>query len=149
MTPSRAKYLFAVVGLVLLLGSLVVCTQTASFVGRAARAQGIVTGLVRVQSSDYYSSTTHTYRTRYAWAPVVRFQHDGQLTEFSNSVASSPPAYHVGETVTVLYLESNPYQARIDSFISLWALPMIFGGIGAILLAFGAGMILRSRPANS
>lgn len=152
MTLSTAKYLFAVVGLALLLGSLVVCDHTASFVRRAARAEGIVTALVPVESTDCSNtngSIGNTCTTRYAWQPVVRFLHDRQWTEFSDSVASSPPAYHVGETVTVLYLRSNPYVARISSFISLWALPMIFGGIGAILLALGAGMILRSRPANS
>jgi hypothetical protein len=59
---------------------------------------------------------------------------------------SLPPAYHVGETVNVLYLESDPYDARIESFTSLWLLPMIFGGIGAIFPAVGAGLILGSRP---
>jgi hypothetical protein len=149
MTLSTARYVLAIVGLVLLLGSLAVCSHTASFVGRAARAQGIVTGLVPEEATAY-TSTNGFNRSgiRYVYQPVVRFDHDGQRTEFNDSIASNPPAYHVGETVTVLYLESNPYVARIDSFTSLWLVPMIFGCIGAIFLTVGACLILRNRPAG-
>ena len=149
MTLSTAKYLFASIGVVLLLGSLLVYDHTASFVRRAARTQGTVTALVRHLSTDYSNPNGSVTRpVTYSYQPVVRFQHGAQQIQFSDSVATSPPAYHVGETVTVLYLESNPYDARIDSFTSLWALPMIFGGIGTIFLAVGAGMIFRGTPAN-
>jgi hypothetical protein len=151
MTLSTAKYVFAVVGLVILLGSLAVYGHTASFAHRAARAQGIVTALVPQESVAYSTgnaSINNRSLARYVYQPLVRFRHDGQWIEFSDSEASNPPAFHVGETVNVLYLESNPYDARIDSFISLWLAPTIFGGIGTILLALGTAMILRSRPAN-
>jgi hypothetical protein len=151
MTLSTAKYIFAVVGLVILLGSLAVYGRTASFAHRAATAQGTVTALVPQESTAYATgngSVSSRSLARYVYQPVVRFRHDGQWIEFNDSEASNPPAFHVGETVTVLYLESNPYDARIDSFISLWLAPMIFGGIGAILLALGTALILHSRPAN-
>lgn len=76
-----------------------------------------MTALVPIRSDNYSSngSINRAYRTRVAWAPIVQFRHDGQLTQLSDSVASNPPAYHVGETVSVLYLESNSYDARIDS----------------------------------
>jgi hypothetical protein len=144
MTLSTFKYVLAAVGLALLLGSLAVDNHTASFVRGAARAQGTVTALVPQQSTDYGSITKTPY-TRYTYQPVVRFIYKGQLIQFNDSVASSPPAYHVGETVSVLYRESNPYDARIDSFLSLWLIPLIFGGIGAIFLAIGAAMMFRSR----
>lgn len=150
MTLSTAKYAFAVVGLLLLLGSLLVYDHTASFARRAARAPGTVTALVRQVSTDYSKtngSNGNRLTTSYSYAPVVRFQHGAQHIQFTDSVATNPPAYRVGETVQVLYLESDPYDARIASFVSLWALPTIFGGIGTIFLALGAGMIFRSRPA--
>jgi hypothetical protein len=152
MTLSTAKYVLAVVGLVLLLGSLAVCNHTASFVRRASRTQGIVTALVPHQSTDYSNTRASVSRlptVTYSYEPVVRFRYGPQQIQFSDSVASSPPAYHVGETVSVLYLESNPYNARIDSFLSLWLLPLIFGGIGAIFLAVGASMILRGAGARA
>jgi hypothetical protein len=148
MTLSTAKYVLAAIGLVLLLASLAVYEQTASFVRRAARAQGTVTALVPHQLSNY-STTNGSVSTRlsvsYSYAPVVRFRHGAQQIQFSDSVASNPPAYHVGETVNVLYLESDPYDAKIESFTSLWFLPMLFGGIGTIFLAVGAGMIFGFR----
>jgi hypothetical protein len=153
MTPSTFKYLLTAIGLVTLLGSLAVCAHTASFVSRAARAQGTVTALVR-QETTSSPNTNGSYATgatiTYSYQAVVRFPHGGQRIEFYDSVATSPPAYHVGETVNVLYLESDPDDARIESFTSLWLAPMFFGGIGTILLALGAKMILGSRPgANS
>jgi hypothetical protein len=148
MTLSSGKYLFAIIGLVLLLGSLAVCNHTASFARRAARAQGTVTALVRRESTSY-SNTNASYsnlpRTTYTYQAVVRFRHGTEQTLFYDSVATSPPAYHVGQTVEVLYLESDPNDARIASFMSLWFVPLIFGGIGAVFLAVGAGMIVRSR----
>jgi Protein of unknown function (DUF3592) len=147
--PSRVKYLFAAIGLVMLLGSLVVYGHTASFVRRAVRAQGTVTALVPRQSTNYPNtngSISSGPTISYTYQPVVRFRLGAQQLQFSDSVATNPPAYHVGETVNVLYLESDPYNARIESFTSLWFLPMIFGGIGTIFLAVGARMILSSRP---
>ena len=48
--------------------------------------------------------------------------------------------------MNVLYLESDPHDAKIDSFTSLWFLPMVFGGTGAIFLAVGVGMMFGFRP---
>ena len=152
MTPSTLKYLLAAIGLVLLVGSLVVYNHTASFVRRAARAQGTVTALVRIQSTNYSNASgapRNIPYTSYSYQPVVRFRNGAQQIDFRDSVATSPPAYHVGETVNVLYLESNPYDARIESFTSLWFLPMIFGGIGTIFLAIGARMIVTSRTSTA
>lgn len=148
MSPTTAKYLFLILGTLLLLGALIVYQHTASFTRRAARAQGTVTALLPHLSTD----TTNTNgsvsnpTSRYTYQPVVRFQYGAQQIQFSDSMASSPPAYRVGETVSVLYLESNPYDARIESFMSLWFLPLFFGGLGAIFLGVGVNMMLRSRP---
>jgi hypothetical protein len=145
MTHPTFKYLLAAIGLVTLLGSLVVCDHTASFVRRAARAQGTVTALMKHDNTDYSNRNGAGMPTPcYAYQAVVRFRYGTQQTLFYDSVATNPPAYHVGETVNVLYLESDPSDARIESFTSLWLAPMIFGGIGTILLAVGASMIIRS-----
>ena len=152
MSLSTAKYVLAVVGLAIFLGSLLVCAHTASYIGRAARAQGTVTALVRRQNTadtNTNGSISNGPPFTYSWQAVVRFRHDGQQTEFDDSVATNPPAYHVGETVNVLYLESNPFDARIYSFTSLWLVPMIFGGIGILLLVVACAMFFRSGPADS
>ena len=146
------RYAFAVIGVVLLLCSLLVVDHTASFARHAERTQGTVTALVRRQSTSYSSTNASqsmgtTYSTSLSYVPVVRFQHGVQQIQFTDSVGTNPPAFHVGETVTVLYLESNPYDARIESFSSLWSVPLIIGGMGTIFLAFGVRVIFVSRPA--
>lgn len=132
MTLSTTKYLFAAVGLGMLMGAVRVHNHTASFVSRASRAQGIVTAMVPQRSTD----NSISYR------PIVRFQHGEQQIQFSESVSSNPPAYDVGQSVPVLYLESNPYDAKIDSFWSLWFLTTLLSAMGTIFLAVGGGLIL-------
>jgi hypothetical protein len=73
---------------------------------------------------------------------VVRFKHGATLIEFTSSASSNPPGYHVGETVPVLYLDSNPYNAKLNSFFSLWGGALILGCIGAVFLSIGGAMIL-------
>jgi hypothetical protein len=132
MTLSTTKYLFAAVGLGMLFAALVAHHQTASFISRASRAQGTVTALVPQRSGD---NSSVTYR------PIVRFEHEGREVQFSDSVASSPPAYYVGETVGVLYLAYSPDEARIDSFRSLWFVTSLLTGMGIIFFGIGGGLI--------
>jgi hypothetical protein len=130
-TLSTIRYLFTIVGLGALCGALLLYRQDASFVAHASRAQGTVTALAPRHSSD-----TTTY------SPVVRFQHGPQQIEFADEVSRYPPAYDIGETVSVLYVESNPYDAKIETFSSLWAGAAGLGGLGTVFLAIGAGMIV-------
>jgi hypothetical protein len=153
MSLSTAKYLFAAIGLLMLMGGLLAYEHTESFVRQAVRAQGTVTALVPNVSTDYSNTNgpNGNATVKYSYQPVVRFQRGSQLIQFRDSLASSPPAYHVGETVNVLYLESDPHVAKIESFMSLWFLTLFFGGLGTIFLAVGARMIFTSTrvPAKS
>ncbi len=54
-------------------------------------------------------------------------------------VASSPPSFHRGEGVTVLFRPENPEEAHIDSFMEAWLMPLIFGSIGTIFTGIAAG----------
>ena len=69
--------------------------------------------------------------------PVVRFvTQDGRTVEFESQVGSNlSPG--VGQDVTVIYDPLNPNDARISSFMMLWALPSIFTVLGAFLLVPG------------
>lgn len=78
--------------------------------------------------------------------PVVHFQVNGQSFGISGTVSSSPPAYQVGEKVTVLYKRDNPGDAQIDSFVERWLFPVIFGGIGLLLFVIAVVLGLAMRP---
>jgi hypothetical protein len=129
---SILKYVFAILGAGMLVGAGAMRANTRSFLAHASAAQGTVVALQSKRSSD--GSTTYS--------PVVRFKHGAQLIEFTSQTSSSPPGYHVGETVPVRYLETNPYDAKLDSYFSLWGGALIVGGLGAVFLLIGGGMIL-------
>lgn len=83
--------------------------------------------------------------------PVVRFfaEAEDREVEITGQVSSSPPAYSVGEKVTVLYRPGHPEDGRIVGFLEqyfaitlLGAFFVIFGGVGAGLLVTHA----RSQP---
>jgi hypothetical protein len=144
---TTAKYLFVIIGSAMLLGGVLAYSHTASFIHRADSAYGTVTALVpRISNDNANTNGAISNTTKYSWQPVVQFKHGAQLIQFTDSLATNPPAYNVGETVNVLYLEEDPYDAKIESFMSLWFSTMFFGGLGAIFLAVGTGMIVRSRP---
>jgi hypothetical protein len=73
--------------------------------------------------------------------PVVRFvTGDGRTVEFESAVGSNR-APKVGREVTVLYDPLNPKEAKIKSFMMLWALPLVFTALGALLLVPGVLML--------
>ena len=74
--------------------------------------------------------------------PVVNFTtQSGQQITFNSSFSSS--SFNEGEAVTVRYHPNNPHDARIDSFVSTWLFPVIFGGLGLIVLLLGFFTLLR------
>lgn len=80
-----------------------------------------------------------------AYFPVVDFvSKDGKPHTAQLSEGSFPPAYEVGEKVTVLYDPEHPLDARIKSFgssASMWILPGITGILGVAFL--GAVIAVR------
>jgi hypothetical protein len=128
------SYLVALIGAAMLTGACFYYAQVRAFVGAASRTQGTVIALRPQQSSD---STTYV--------PVVRFQLGPRSIEFDSRASSNPPSYQVGETVPVLYLPSNPYRAKIDSFFFLWGGPVILASLGSFFFLIGGGFIATAR----
>jgi hypothetical protein len=129
------------VGFVLLGLAAFFTWRTSAFIQRSQTATGIVTALVPVTSRDSDSKQTTDY------APVFSFRtENGQTYTVTSSTSSNPPSFAVNEDVTVLYDPADPQQARIDSFVQLWLVPVILGSIGIIsfIVGFGFVFLLRS-----
>jgi hypothetical protein len=78
--------------------------------------------------------------------PVVEFTHKGKKQKVQGLVASTPPAYDIGEPVKVFVITSEGYdKIRIDGIFELWIGPIILAFIGAIFLFIGGGMYAVSR----
>jgi hypothetical protein len=141
------KYLFVLIGGAMLIGAGFAAANTRSFLAHALRTEGTVVALQPRHSTNGYStsSTTSSSTRSLTFAPLVRFMHAGQVIDFTASTASNPPAYHIGETVPVLYEDTPPFKARIDSFFSLWGATVIVGGLGTVFLLIGALLIIVPR----
>ena len=106
---------------------------TQRFLARAQTVDGVVVALDPRQSSN----TGTTY------APVVEFQPPGAPAQrYTESFASNPPSYTVGERVRVYYDPAQPSSARLNGFFSLWFGPLLFGGLGAVFALIGGVVLL-------
>ncbi|MBC8144587.1 MAG: DUF3592 domain-containing protein [bacterium] len=127
-------FVFGGIGLAMLVAAFAIYANTQSFADSATRADGVVIGLAQSQSHSSKSSS---------YFPVIQYQtSSGETTTFQSNSGSSPPAFEVGERVTVLYDPAQPADASIDSFWQLYALPAIFGIIGLVFFAVGGGMFI-------
>lgn len=73
----------------------------------------------------------------HVFRPVIEFSDEALVTRtFDSVIAGDPPPYALGEEVEVIYSSRSPATARINSFLHIWAYPLI-SGIGTILLVFG------------
>lgn len=97
------------------------------------RATGTVVDYVVPRSASGSLSTGR----KYGFAPVVQFRANGELQQFTSTLATSPPRFKLGEQVTVAYDVASPLHATIDSFQDSWQIPLIFGGAGLLFLVLG------------
>jgi hypothetical protein len=133
---GRLGWLFLLLGLGLLAGAGYAASRTAAFLRIAASADGTVVDLVESVSTDSDGRRSRTYRPVVEFAPA-----SGAVRTFTSSSGSSPPAYDVGERVTVLYDPQNTHDARLKGTFSLWGVAIILGGIGLVFGGIGGGMI--------
>lgn len=100
---------------------------------RGAHAQGTVTGY----ETEYRTSKGKTTSTTFL---VVGFNDkEGHYTEFKSHTNINNTSHSKGSVVDVIYVPSNPKEARIEEFGDLWAIPIfttIFGSIWAGLFVW-------------
>lgn len=109
-----------------------------SFLRTAVSAEGTVVRLDwRVDMRRMRPST--------GYQAVVRFRKaDGGTNEFVDDSGSDPPRYSIGEKVRVLYDPADPREAKIDSFRSLWLVPIL--ALLASGLTLGGLAAIHARP---
>lgn len=76
-----------------------------------------------------------------AAAPVVRFiDHNGREVTITSLVSSMPPAFTIGQSVTVVYPPNRPDQARIKGESKQFL--AIFGALSVALIVLGVIAVL-------
>lgn len=133
---------FLVCGLAFLGISIYTISNTRSFVAQAEMARGEVVDL------EYRRDNSGSSASGGAYYPVVKYRTAAgdQRTLYGNT-GSSPPSYRVGEAVDVLYAPTNPSDARIAGFFSLWLVALITGVLGWLFSLGGAGVMIARRVA--
>jgi hypothetical protein len=135
--------IFGIVGVAFLTVATFTLRSEIEFRKHAIAAPGIVVDLEPTQGSKGGTM----------YKPVFKFtDRDDRVRRITGNIASSPPSYHRGEAVTVLYQPQNPEGAQIDSFMDAWFLPLIFGSLGTVFtgVAGGCGIYaLRTRSRRS
>ena len=78
-----------------------------------------------------------------SYSPVVRFEtQTGRAITFETTYSSNPPAYDVGERVTVVYSLENPEKAVIKGQGQLFRI--IFMAVGGVIIAVGMGLFFSN-----
>lgn len=79
------------------------------------------------------------------YSPVVNFiTNDGKQITYASGFRSSINYYQLGQPIEVYYLNTNPQKVRINSFMDLWFFPILFSGLGGLLLIFSLAWIFRN-----
>jgi hypothetical protein len=120
-------------------------------VNREQSAPGVVTDMTKRLEYDEQDFNRVVGETYY---PVVEFTaNDGKRRSVQLSEGSFPPAYEVGDEVTILYEPEHPMDARIKSFGSsalMWILPSITGilGIGFLVAVIAVQRVMMTGNAE-
>ena len=110
--------------------------ETIVFMRSAAKTVGTVIRLDPARNSDGQATSL----------PVFEYQtNDGSVYQHTSTVASTPPAYQIGDTATLLYHKRNPRNARVKSFTELWLAKLIFTVLGLSLCFTAFFIFMTSR----
>lgn len=123
-----AIFLFLAAAFELVLGG-VFYWRTANFIKSAQQTSGLIVELEKRESNDESGATYY---------PIYTFtDNSGVEHRITARNGTYPPAFEVGEKVTILYPPNDPKDAEINSFWSLWLWPIILGGMALVEIIFG------------
>lgn len=141
-TPMGKVFLlgFGGIAALMILLAVIFGVSTARSLAREQTAPGRVVRLVTIRDSEgtliYYPEVQYTLP-------------NGESTTMQMNDGASPPAYEVGQKVTMRYDPDHPSRARIDSLggsIGAWTVSIITGALGLAFTgaAFMAYWILKA-----
>jgi hypothetical protein len=124
---------FGLVGALLFVIGVFLFIRTRAFISSSQQTKGTV---IRMLSSSGSEGGT-------VYAPVFKFTTiQGQVMEVEEKVYSSPPGFSVGEVVDILYDPRNPGNARPKKWSSLYFVPLLLSGLGAVFGGIGVVVLI-------
>jgi hypothetical protein len=133
-----ARMAMFVIGPIFLLVAAILALGTRSFLQHATRARATITALeLRTDPED---QTVSYYYPRFVFTTP-----DGRPFSISSNTGTNPPAFKLGQRVDVLYDPANPGDARIDTAVQLWLVPMVLSFIGLVFICIAAVFLMVER----
>ena len=135
MQEQILVFIFGALGLLLTGGALANIISTFRFLLRAQKTNGTVVSY----KSKTVTSGKHHRRSRTVYMPVIEYapvETDNKKITITSTVGSNPPAYNIGELVTVYFLPGNPHRGKLNSFWELWFFPLVVFVIGCFICFF-------------
>ncbi len=131
----------AVAGPILGVLAIAFALHTSHFIHRATHTKGSVTALTA--QTDQYNNLTY--------APTFTFKTPaGETITKRSGTGSKPPTFTTGQQVPVLFDPNYPQDARIDTRVQLWTLPIAFGILSMVFTPIGIlllrGPWIRTAP---
>ncbi len=137
-SSSRGALIALVLGLPFLIFGVKELYQVNKFVTSGDKADGII---VEMKKGSSNFSKYH---------PRVRFQtKEGKTIEFSPGNGSNPPMYEVNDHVPVVYNSDYPNYAVINTFVEIWLGPVIYAGLGLLLLIYPGFQWVKSKSQSA
>lgn len=133
----RSGVIFVVAGILVIAVGFIPAYRLIELRSSGLRAPGTVLSL-EAESS----------RTGAVYFPVVAFTAaNGLVVHFRDTDGSNPPAFHAGESVTVMYQSGDPQQtATIDRGVFNWSPVVLTALLGVVMFSVGL-LSLRSKSA--
>ena len=129
---KRFALIFALIGAGLIGGSFFTASSTLDLREVAVEVPGQIVGIAESQDDDGTS-----------YAPIYEYEVDGRTLRHESSVStSSRPT--IGDTETLLVDPSDPTRAKADTFMDMWFVPVLLGGLGSVFFLIGAGVGLAA-----
>jgi hypothetical protein len=129
--------LFTLGGVGMLVGSGWSLGNTLKFRKLATVTEGQV---VDYETSQSTSTSNGRSSSKTMYAPVVTYRdQSGTEHRVTSSSSTSSRSYDIGAKVPVRFMPNNPDEARIDSFMENWFLPVLLGGMGLLFFSLGIG----------
>jgi hypothetical protein len=133
-TDITLEIIFSLLGGFFLLTGVFLYIRTKNFIGKAQEVKGTVIQMVYSEDSEGGGG----------YAPIYQFKTlEGQDIEIQDGLSSNPPRFKVGQDVKVLYDPENPRNARLNKWLNLYFLPILFGGLGVIFGGVGIVLVIQ------
>ena len=127
---KRNAIIVIIAGVLFLAVSVFMWIKTVYYRGEGVRVDAEI---IKIETDYHGDDTDHTV--------TVRFKTE-EGEEIEGELDTYHTGFYVGKTVPVLYLQDNPHKFTYAKNGLL--IPLIFGGVGVFLTAFGVVGLVRS-----